>query len=122
MLISLPAISCQALSPTALSSISLKILLLSLSIFFEKGLRFDKQPTPGERFGAGVEIGELVARGETEHDGARAGLNILFHPIDHFIPRAGNAKHRVGHRLVGPVVILGKKSLSFEESLLDART
>src|SRR5262249_41230290 len=74
-------------------------------------------PTPGERLGAGVEIGKLVTRGETKHDGARASLNIFFHPIDHFVPRAGNAKHRVGHCLVGPVVILGKKSLSFDDSL-----
>src|SRR5262245_66493673 len=85
--------------------------------FFKKRLGFDKQPKPGERLGAGVEIGKLVTRGETKHDGARASLNIFFHPIDQFVPRAGSAKHRVGHCLVGQVVILSKESLSFEARL-----
>ena len=76
-----------------------------------------KQAPPTQRFGAGFEIRKLVAGGETKDHGAGAGLNIFFHPIDHLIPGAGNAKHRVCHRLVRPVVVLGKKGLSFDNSL-----
>ena len=79
-----------------------------------------EQPSPTECFSAGFEIRELVTGSETEHDGARAGLNIFFHPIDHFIPRAGNAQHRVCHRLVRSVVVLGKKRLSFDDSVFAA--
>jgi hypothetical protein len=118
--------SCQALldRPSVASSSGVSLALFAAlrkifvyRVFFRKGLGFDKQPAPSERFGAGFEIGELITRGETEDHSARAGLNIFFHPIDHFIPRAGNTEHRVCHRLVRPVVVLGKKGLSFDNSL-----
>ena len=80
------------------------------------GLSCGKQPAPSECFGAGFEISELITRGETKDNGPGTGLNIFFHPIDHFIPRAGNAEHRVCHCLVRPVVVLRKEALSFDNS------
>ena len=47
------------------------------AIKLELRLSCGKQASPTECFGAGFKIRELVASGETEDHGARAGLNIF---------------------------------------------
>jgi len=62
----------------------------------------------------------LIACGETQHDGARSGVDIFFHTIDHFVPGPGNAQHCIGYRLERSVVILGEKYLTFQDRILPA--
>ena len=73
-----------------------------------------------ERLGARFESAELIIRGEAQDDGVRAGFDVFFHPIDHFIPTTGDTQHGVGDGLIGAIVILREKSLAFDDRILAA--
>src|SRR5258706_666140 len=75
---------------------------------------------PIERFGAGVQRGQLITRGKAQHDGTRAGVNILLHPVDHLIPRTGDTKHGVGHRFKGTLVIFRQELLTLDNGSVAA--
>ena len=51
---------------------------------------------------------------------ARALLDILFDPVDDFVPRAGDAQHGVGDRFVGAFIIFGEKLLAFDHGVFAA--
>src|SRR5581483_1849001 len=75
---------------------------------------------PVERRGAAFERAQLIVGGKAQHHRARAGFDIFVHPVDHLVPAAGDAQHRIGDRFVRAVVIFRQKSLAFVNRILAA--